>query len=217
MLFLTAHALALVGPALRGPRQHLLLGSQPPHHLRVIQSITGLAAETKGGSTASAEQAAEMELLAGMLEQQNRCKEPATTAPSPIDGEWDQVYTDNPVGITFGNGKLMRRKLLGPFRGRVTQLVDTAAPSAQYRQRIQTWAGLLRGELKVDVTAAGPSSWDVSFDCFTVSLLRRLPLRSRPAAYQGTWSHTYVDADTRVMRTAKKGGGQFLFILRRRR
>ena len=155
MLFLTAHALALVGPALRGPRQHLLLGPQPPHHLRVIQSITGLAAETQGGSTATAEQAAEMELLAGMLEQQNRC-ETLTTAPSLIDGEWDQVYTDNPIGITFGNGKLMRRKLLGPFRGRVTQLVDTSAASAQYRQRIQTWAGLLRGELKVDVSVAGP-------------------------------------------------------------
>ena len=158
-----------------------------------------------------------MEVLAEMLERQNPCPAPTAT-PSVLDGEWDQIYTDNPAGITFGNGRLMRRKLLGPFTGRVTQLIDTSAESAHYRQRIQTWAGLLRGELRVDVSATSPSTWAVRFDRFTLKVLR-VPVRWRSAAYEGTWTHTYVDADTRIMRAQRAGGegAGFMFILRRRR
>ena len=207
----------LRGSPLRGSRQQLLLGSQPAHPLRVNAGITWLAAETNGGSTSTPQQKAEMEVLAEMLERQNPCPAPTAT-PSVLDGEWDQIYTDNPAGITFGNGRLMRRKLLGPFTGRVTQLIDTSAESAHYRQRIQTWAGLLRGELRVDVSATSPSTWAVRFDRFTLKVLR-VPVRWRSAAYEGTWTHTYVDADTRIMRAQRAGGegAGFMFILRRRR
>lgn len=206
-----------LGPPLRGSRQQLLFGSQPPKPLRVNAGITSLAAQTNGGSTATPQQKEEMECLAQMLERQNPCAAP-TASPSLLDGEWDQIYTDNPIGITFGNGRMMRRKLRGPFTGRVTQLIDTSAASAQYRQRIQTRAGLLRGELRVDVSATSPSTWTVRFDHFALKVLR-VPVIRRSAAYEGTWTHTYVDATTRIMRTQRAGaeGAGFMFILRRRR
>ena len=202
-----------LGPPLRGSRQQLLFGSQPPKPLRVNAGITSLAAQTNGGSTATPQQKEEMECLAQMLERQNPCAAP-TASPSLLDGEWDQIYTDNPIGITFGNGRMMRRKLRGPFTGRVTQLIDTSAASAQYRQRIQTRAGLLRGELRVDVSATSPSTWAAS-DHFTLKVLR-VPVLRRSAATRArgrtlTWT-------TRIMRTQRVGGGcRPTFILRRRR
>ena len=73
-----------------------------------------------------------------------------------------------------------------------------------------------RGSLLADVSPSGAQTWTVRFRKFTVSVLRRVPLRSRPAAYAGEWTHTYVDATTRIMRTRREGGGgEFLFILRR--
>ena len=92
-----------VGSPLRGSRQQLLLGSQPAHPLRVNAGINWLAAETNGGSTSTPQQKAEMEVLAEMLERQNPCPAPTAT-PSLLDGEWDQIYTDNPAGIPSATG-----------------------------------------------------------------------------------------------------------------
>lgn len=156
-----------------------------------------------------------MEVLASLLEQSDPGLEPAAVGASVLDGEWDQIYTSNSFGITSGNGKWTKRELLGPLRGRVTQLVDSGR--GEYRQRIQTRAGLVRGQLLASFTAVDMRTWSVEFKKFTVSVLR-VPLRWRAASYQGTWTHTYVDANTRIMRTARaSGGGDFLFILRRRR
>ena len=206
---------------MRGCRKIILYGcmslrssTQPPHRLRVLDDIIDLAACTNGGGTATAEEAAEMEVLASLLEQSDPGLEPAATG-TMLDGEWDQIYTSNAFGITAGNGMWTKRELVGPLRGRVTQLVDSGR--GEYRQRIQTRAGLVRGQLLASFTAVDTQSWAVTFKKFTVSVLR-VPLRWRAASYQGTWTHTYVDADTRIMRTARAtGGGEFLFILRRRR
>ena len=216
MLLLLAAPLSLVGPKLTGPRQTLLYGSVAPHPLRVKQAIFDFAAETNGGSKASERDAAEFQVLAELLESNNSCKAPtgSMAAGAEIDGEWYQIYTSNTMGITYGNGRLMKRKLIGPLSGRVTQLVDTSFGT--YRQRIQTRLGLVRGQLDAEFTPVDAFTWAVTFTRFTVSAFR-LPLRSRAAEYQGEWTHTYVDANTRIMRTKRAaGGGEFLFVLRRR-
>ena len=63
-----------------------------------------------------------------------------------------------------------------------------------------------------------PSTWAVRFDHFALKVLR-VPVLRRSAAYEGTWTHTYVDATTRIMRTQRAGaeGAGFMFILRRSR
>ena len=212
MLWPIVSALALVTPALRGPRQALLYCEDGAHPLAIKAAMVCLAKETRGGAAATAVEAAEMETLACMLEARNPTPEPAGSAL--LNGAWDQIYTSNTVGITFGDGRSMRRKLLGPLDGRVTQLVDQSR--ALYRQRIEA-PPYVRGELRAKFAVSGPQTWAVSFRRFTLKALLWLPVRWRRAEYEGSWTHTYLDGNTRLMRTRRAGGGgEFLFVLRRR-
>lgn len=203
----------LVTPRLTGPRQTLQYGGVP-HPLRLKSAISDLAKETDGGGSATPEQAAEMELMVQMLEEQNPSPAPCESA-ALMDGEWNQLYTSNAIGITYGDGNSMRRKLLGRLTGRVSQLISLE--KGLYRQRIECWP-VLRGQLRASFTVASPTTWDVSFRRFTLSALTLVPFRWRKAEYRGVWTHTYLDSDTRVMRTRREGGGgEFYFVLRRRR
>ena len=126
LLFLST---TVAGSVLSGPRQALLYGT--PHPLRLKQSIQDLAATTNGGGDCSAKQAAEMEVLVSMLEKRNPTENSASS--SLLAGEWDQVYTSNAMGITYGDGCVMRRELIsGRLSGRVTQLIDQKR--MRYRQ-----------------------------------------------------------------------------------
>lgn len=130
-----------------------------------------------------------------------------------------------------------------PLTGRVTQLVDLSVGEYRqrgqqprvsrgdsslqpppprlfgHRQRVQSRALGLRAELRAAVAPTEDGeAWEVAFRSFTFSAAAgRLPLRARETSgYEGVWRHSYVDADTRVMRTRKKGADdEWVFVLRR--
>lgn len=204
----------------------------------IKQQMWTLAAATRGGADADEAQAAEMERLVAQLEARSEerrveCGDPsasaerdgALTADEALDGEWDQVYCSNPKGgVVWSDGRTARRQLLGPLSGRVTQLVDSAAGS--YKQRVELkllGVPLLRAELDADIRPAAAAdanavaAWDVKFSRLTLRAGALLPLRARSAeGYAGCWTHTYLDEDTRVMRTRRlEGGGEWVYVLRR--
>ena len=87
-----------------------------------------------------------------------------------------------------------------------------------YKQRVRSRVPPVTAELTAGIRIDGTpeDAWDVAFERFEVRGAG-LPLRRRSVEGGGQWTHTYLDADTRVMRTKRKGGGgEFLFVLRRR-
>ena len=177
--------------------------------------ITALAKRTFGGAKADESEAAEMERLIGLLEGLNK---PEQEKPANlVNGEWDQIYTSNTRGppITYADGKLAKRKMLGPIAGRLTQIISLS--DGTYKQRAQAY-GLGRAEMTADLKPISATEWDVKFKRFGWSLAG-VPLKSTDTSgYTGTWTTSFVDEDTRVMRTKRADGegGEFVFVLKRR-
>ena len=76
----------------------------------------------------------------------------------------------------------------------------------------------MRAEMTADLKPISATEWDVKFKRFGWSLAG-VPLKSTDTSgYTGTWTTSFVDEDTRVMRTKRADGegGEFVFVLRRR-
>ena len=214
---------------LRGPNTYLRY-TQSPHPLLLKQALAGLAARTNGGAAATDTDAAEAEVLIQLLEARGK-KAPSWEARGPlIKGSWDQAYTDNPnAGTTKATGGMARRRLVGPFSGRVQQLIVYEEPFGReipakftYSQRARgSWRSLgLQAELRTSVEPKPDAeTWEVRFESMTWSLLNgRLRLRERPLppGAGGVWRTTYLDHDTRVLRAqSSRGGRPTTYVLRK--
>jgi len=188
-----------------------------------------------GGRSQSPEAEADVDAMEDLVRQLEARNPTPDAATSPLlDGEWDQVYCTNPGGspVVWSDGRSSRRQLAGPLCGRVTQIIDSQAGvqgTGSYKQRVQSRLLSIRAELSATIRPQGADSSAVEFRRFAVRAAG-LRLRDRSAeGYVGEWTHTYLDSNTRVMRTRREGGGgggeggggedrkgEFLFVLRRR-
>jgi len=115
----------------------------------------------------------------------------------------------------WGNGRFSRRTLKGPISGRVQQVVRyTAQPLRfEYAQRARARLFLgLQAELRATVDPQPDGvTWEVAFSDFGWSLLfGRLPLRRRkklPPGGGGQWRTTYLDENTRILRSQGRRSG----------
>ena len=207
---------------LRGPNiwlRHV----RSPHPLPLKQALVAISRATAGGATASTESAAEAAELISLLERTADIPSWETRGPL-MDGAWDQIYTDNPQGGTvWSDGTSARRRLIGPVSGRVLQMISFNAPDTfAYAQRARSRLALgLQAEMRASVAAQLDGvTWAVTFEEFTWSLLGgRLPLRRRklPPGSGGEWRTTFVDSDTRVLRSqSNRGGAPTTYVLMKR-
>jgi len=205
---------AATPPPSREGELSLLLPVSP-----IKMAIWALAQKLVGGGRSQSPEAEAdvdaMEDLVRQLEARNPTPDAAT---SPLlAGEWDQVYCTNPGGtpIVWSDGRSSRRQLAGPLAGRVTQIIDSQ--EGTYKQRVASRLLSTRAELTATIRPQSADSSAVEFRSFAVRAAG-LRLRERSAeGYVGEWTHTYLDTNTRVMRTRRNGGGgEFLFVLRRR-
>jgi len=171
-----------------------------------------------GGRSQSPEAEADVDAMEDLVRQLEARNPTPDAATSPLlAGEWDQVYCSNPGGtpIVWSDGRSSRRQLAGPLAGRVTQIIDSQ--EGTYKQRVESRLLSTRAELTATIRPQSADSSAVEFRSFAVRAAG-LRLRERSAeGYVGEWTHTYLDTNTRVMRTRRNGGGgEFLFVLRRR-
>ena len=204
-----------------------------PHPLVIKQSLASIAARTTGGANASPSDVLASEELIQLLEaygSEQPVRNWAARGPT-LAGEWEQIYTDNVKGsgTVKGNGSWSRRKLIGPLSGRVLQIIDYEEPFGReippkfaYRQRARgrKRALGLQAEMSASIEPQDDGiTWRVSFEEFAWSLFYgRLTLRKRslPEGSGGTWKTTYLDADTRVLRSENnRGGAPTVYLLRR--
>ena len=222
---LAAVALApSVSPSLRW-----LAAAREPHPMPLKAALVDLAARTRGGARATAQDAADAAVLIEKLELCGGIEGDWAERGPAMAGVWEQIYTDNPnAGTVAGDGKSSRRKMLGPLSGRVQQLInyevsaETGLEEFTYVQRARSYVALgLQAELRTTVEAQPDGqSWSVAFDTFGWSLLGgRLPLRCKalPEGRGGTWLTTYLDFDTRVMKaySAGRDGPPTTYFLKR--
>ena len=213
---------------LRGPNKYLS-GMKSPHPLPIKQAIAGLAAKTQGGSSASEEDFAEAAVLVSLLEAASGPQRSWAARGPIIEGEWDQIFTDNAnAGTIDGDGTQSRRKLKGPISGRVQQVIEydepfgrEIPPKFKYAQRARARYALgLQAEMRASVEAQPDGiTWAVTFDTLTWSILGgRLTLRTRklPPGGGGEWRTTYLDSDTRILRSkSSRGGPLTTYVLRK--
>lgn len=210
-------------------------GARSPYVLK--QAVSAIAARTKGGAAATLEEAAEAALL---IEELEGCAEMRGGWPSRgprMAGAWDQIYTTNKsAGTVSADGTSSRRRLAGPLTGRVQAVVEYAAPECEYgigatpertapgftyAQRVRSKLLLgLQAELETSVEAVNDGvSWEVSFDSVRWSVLGgrlRLWRRRLPPGGGGRWRTTYLDDDTRIVRTqSRRGGPPAVYVHRR--
>ena len=218
------YTLLACAAALHGPNTWIRY-AQNPHPLPLKQAITQLAADTAGGVTESEADAAEMAELICLLEKAASGAQPSWETRVPLMvGSWDQIYTDNPqAGTVWGNGFKSRRKLKGPISGRVLQLIEHKPPDGfTYAQRARSWFALgLQAEMRASVEAQPDGvTWRLSFDSFGWSLfggrLRLQPPKALPPGSGGLWRTTYLDHDTRILRSqSSRGGNPTCYVLRK--
>ena len=204
-----------------------------PHPLVIKQEICALAAQTNGGATAEGVQATQVDHLISMLEESSGSRPIRNWAArgNAMSGTWDQVYTNNTAGAgtVRGNGISSRRRLVGPLSGRVLQVIKYEEPFGReiplkftYAQRAcgRKLALGLQAEMTASVDALDDGiTWSVNFEELSWSLLGgRVPLRKRrlPSESGGTWRTTYLDADTRILRSQNNmGGPPTVYVLRK--
>ena len=224
VMFLLGHATGLSLP------RTITCASSSLDKDAIKQSLAQLGAETMGGAAASKAQHASALGLVVALEQSREPASWAELAPL-LQGEWDQVYTDNAeAGAMWSNGRFTCRKLKGPISGRVRQCISYeellltrgAPPRFSYAQRARApWALGLMAEMRASVHALDDSiTWKVSFDTFGWSLLGGLLPLGRPMALPAgagcEWRMTYVDCDTRILRSQNnRGGPPTMYVLRK--
>lgn len=189
------------------------LSTSQPDLLPLKQAIGRLAAETTGGSSATDDERKEAAALIAQLEQNSPSGTWEERGPL-IDGVWDLVYTDNPsAGTVWSDGRTSRRKLKGAILGRHQQVVTFSPPSSfQYAQRVRSHVALgLQVEMRASVEAQSDGiSWIVSFQDVTWSLLGgriRLRRTQLPSGSGGMWRTTFLDGDTRILRSQSNRGG----------
>lgn len=223
LLFGPVVAAALGPAALRGCNQGLN-GATPPQPLALKQALVALSRSTDGGARATDADAAEAADLIKLLESAAGPASSWADRAGQIEGAWDQVYTDNPqAGTVWSDGRRSRRRLLGPLSGRVQQVITVDAELLHFAYAQRATARLflgLQAEMRANVEAEPDGvTWKVAFEDFGWSLLGgRVPLRRRklPPGSGGVWRTTYLDADTRILRTqSSRGGPPTVYVLRR--
>ena len=220
---------ACAAVTLVSPKLLWLAAAREPHPMPLKAALVDLAAKTRGGARATAQDAADAAVLIEKLELCGGVEGDWADRGPAMAGVWEQIYTDNPnAGTVAGDGKSSRRKMLGPLSGRVQQLInyevsaETGLEEFTYVQRARSYVALgLQAELRTTVEAQPDGqSWSVAFDTFGWSLLGgRLPLRCKalPEGRGGTWLTTYLDVDTRVMKaySAGRDGPPTTYFLKR--
>ena len=172
-------------------------------------ALETLKQQLSAGAAAAAPRA-EMAALVRELEQQNPTPRPAR---SPLlDGQWDQVWTDNErAGVKRATGAWSSRRLLGPITGRIT----IGSGGGVHTQRVAR--GPLRAELRARYELLDDKEWDVTFEQLVFGLSGVPLLKKKVQGGGGRWRHTFVDEDTRVMRVSnRRGGPDSTYVLRAR-
>ena len=146
----------------------------------LLQVTTG----TSNGIKASEGVRGEVAKIVKDLEALNDIK---TISSSPVmNGNWKLLYTTND-GSSAGR--------LGPFIGRVDQLIDVSG--SKYINYVRL-GGVVRGALSATWDNLSPKLWRVKFIDLEISVFG-IPVTKKPLNAQGTWRMTYLDEDIRVL------------------
>lgn len=173
---------------------HITLLLASAGHASVVpikRSIIKLARGTDNGVTADPGTAAQIVALTHLLEEQNPT--PDVSESPLVAGCWELVYTDT---SSSSAGRL------GPFVGRVQQRFDDFPPTRAYSNLVLLGPGdadLVKGELKATWDVEDTSTWKVTFQSISFSVLGLPLVKDKPLSQVGIWRHTYMDEDFRVL------------------
>lgn len=165
-----------------------LRSAESSEDARVLKMmLSEVATPTKNGLTATDEQRSEISSIISTLEQLNPTKE-LTTSPV-LNGNWRLLYTTN-SGSSAGK--------IGPFVGKVTQVVNTNGPS--YTNAVDVLP-FVRAELEAtwEVDAfAYDTKWTVIFRSLAFKIFG-LSVLKKELKQEGFWKMSYLDDEMRVL------------------